>query len=371
MKHYKGFFFSIVLAALGFGLIAAGHPAEAMPPAILSVFALAVALPAASVDIRGPVGQFGAIGERSRSTLDANETAFFERQLEFVKSRTYDIKYAELRAVQLIPVSTEAGSGSETITYYTYDQTGLAKLIASYADDLPRSDITGKRNVSNVHSIGNSYGYSVQEIRAAMQAGLPLQQRKAIAARRAHDQQINTIAFFGNAAAGLPGFLNNANVSRSIIANDGAGAATTFVSKTADQIIRDLNLIANAIATLTLDVEQPDTMLLPLAQHSYIMSTPRSTTTDTSIMKWFLANQLFIKNIERVNECKAAGTLGGTLDVCVAYKKDEEHLTLELPQPFEQFPEQPRNLEFIVPCHSRIGGVLIYYPLAVNIGEGI
>ncbi len=55
----------------------------------------------------------------------------------------------------------------------------------------------------------------------------------------------------------------------------------------------------------------------------------------------------------------------------ITYKRSPDKLTLELPQLFEQFAAQERNLEFVVPAHGRIGGVIIYYPLSVNIVEGI
>lgn len=321
--------------------------------------------------------QMGKIGEGRFVNLDADETAFFERQLELVKARTYDIKYAELKAIGLIPVSTEAGPGADSITYYTYDQTGIAKIISSYADDLPRSDITGKRNTSTVHSIGNAYGYNLQEIRAASMAGLPLTQRKANAARRANDQQVNTIAFFGNAAAGLLGLLNNPNVSRSLLPADGTGTLTTFASKTPTQIVRDLNSTVNAVFTLTLGVETIDTLLMPLGQYTYISSTPwnEQNASNVTILEMFMRNSPFMKaggTVEWVNECAGAGTLsGGGKDIMMAYRKDPDHLTLEIPQTFEQLPPQERNLEYVIPCHSRIGGVIIYYPLSVNVAEGL
>ena len=40
--------------------------------------------------------------------FDANESVFFARQLEFVKSQTYDIKRVALSALTLMPVSPEA-----------------------------------------------------------------------------------------------------------------------------------------------------------------------------------------------------------------------------------------------------------------------
>ena len=35
-----------------------------------------------------------------------------------------------------------------------------------------------------------------------------------------------------------------------------------------------------------------------------------------------------------------------------------------VPQPFKQLPAQERNLEFVIPCTARAGGVSVYQPLA-------
>lgn len=53
---------------------------------------------------------------------DANEALFFARQLEHIKARTFDVKYPGLNGLRVLPVSTEAGAGAETITYEQYDQ---------------------------------------------------------------------------------------------------------------------------------------------------------------------------------------------------------------------------------------------------------
>jgi hypothetical protein len=88
-----------------------------------------------------------------------------------------------------------------------------------------------------------------------------------------------------------------------------------------------------------------------------------------------MKNNPDIKQIERVNEMADVAPLpsgaAGPADVMVTYAKDPDILSLEIPQPFEQFPVQERNLEFVIPAHSRIGGVIVYYPLAIKISEGI
>ena len=74
--------------------------------------------------------------------FDSNESMFLQRQLDYIKTQTYDIKYAELKARKLIPVSSEADPGAEKIFYRSYDQSGIAKIIANYADDLPRASLS-------------------------------------------------------------------------------------------------------------------------------------------------------------------------------------------------------------------------------------
>jgi hypothetical protein len=305
--------------------------------------------------------------------LDANESAFFARELEHIKAKTYDIKYPALKAIQLIPVSTDAGPGAKTITYQQFDQVGIMKIISNYADDLPRSDVFGREFTSKVKSLGGSYGYNVQEIREAAMAGTPLNARKATSVRKANDLKVNNLAWFGDNDAELLGLLNNTNIPSSAVVDPGGG--TEWSTKTAAQILADLNTAVTAVEETTKGVEIPDTILLPIAQWRIISTTRLDSGTDTTIKEFFLKNNPEIKMIEWVNELKDVSPLpsggAGPADIGIVYKKDPDILTLEIPQAFEQFPAQERNLEFVVPAHSRIGGVIVYYPLAINIFEEI
>ena len=307
--------------------------------------------------------------------LDANETVFFARELEHVKARSYDKKYPELKGTMLIPVSTEAGSGADSITYHQFDQVGIAKIIANYADDLPRADVFGKEFTSPVRSIGVSFGYNLQEVRAAAMANKPLNARRASSARRSNEQTVNNIAWFGDTEYNLQGMLSNPNITAATAPN-GAGGQPEWTTKTSAEILADMNNTVNGIISLTKGVEVPDTLLLPIEQYTLIATKQNTTSgSDLTVLEYFLRNQPIIRSVEWVNELKdvAAPPSGaaGPVDVMVAYKRDAEKLTLEIPQPYEQLPVQERNLEFLVPCHSRCGGVIIYYPLSISVLEDI
>lgn len=311
--------------------------------------------------------------------LDANETAFFARELEHIKARTYDIVYPELKATRLIPVSGEAGSGAESITYQQFDSVGLMKIIANYADDLPRSDIKGKEFTTPVRSLGGSYGYNIQEIRAAMMANRNLTQRKANSVRQSNDQAVNRIAWLArtddSVNGGLQGLIYNPNITSATVQVGATTTKTKWAEKNPDEIVKDLMDLIDDVKVLTKGVEVPDTILVPIAEYGILSGTRMAAGTDTTILEFFQKNRPGIV-VEELDELAGVdpipSTLGaGPTDIAIAYKRSPDKLTLEIPQPFEQFPVQERGLEYIVPAHSRCGGVIVYYPLSVNIIEGI
>jgi hypothetical protein len=209
--------------------------------------------------------------------LDAAENIFFARELEQIRARSYDIKYAERKIRMLVPVDNSIDPGAEVVTYSQYDRVGVAKIISSYAEDLPRADVKGKQFSVTVKGLGSSYGFSVQEIRAARMAGKPLDARKADAARQAIEDKIDSIGASGDAATGLVGLLNIANAQTYTI-TAGAGGQTTWntgaTPKTGLEVIKDMNSAVHTIVTTTKEAEKPDTMLLPVDKYAYIASTP-------------------------------------------------------------------------------------------------
>jgi len=303
--------------------------------------------------------------------LDANETIFFGEELTKIKAKTYDKKYPEFTALQMIPVSTDAGAGAESISYQSFDEVGMIKIIANYADDLPRVDIKGTEVTNKVRSIGGSYGYNVQEIRNAQMAGKPLEQRRANACRRAFDQEINDIAWNGNSSEakyyGLTGLLYNANIT---VSSADTGA---WSSATADQIIEDVGKPIRDMISLTKGIERPNRVVLPLEQWGIISTRPRSTTSDTTILDFLQKShpEITFMSTWELQDVSPKPSGAGTTDIMMIYNYDPDKLTLEIPQPFEQFPAQERNLEFVVPAHGRCGGVIVYYPLSITLVEGI
>jgi hypothetical protein len=189
-----------------------------------------------------------------------------------------------------------------------------------------------------------------------------------MAARRIMEQKIDLLIQTGDAAYGMKGLLNQSGTNTYVVPNGGLGSPL-WVNKTSDEILTDLNAMANAPSNATNGIEYPDTMVLPIAQYDLISQKPRSSTSDTTIKEFFLGNSPYIKEIIPWWPCKTAGAAGVTR--AVTYRRDLEALWYYMPQEFQAMAPQLRNLEYIVPCTADFGGVHVRLPKSITYADGI
>jgi hypothetical protein len=300
--------------------------------------------------------------------LDAGENIFLLRQVEFISTRSYDVKFPLLFARKFIPVNNQIDRSAATYTYPQYTQVGMAKLLASYADDLQRADVYVKEFSSAIKPLGDSYGYNINEIRQAMRAQVPLDQKKANAARRAVETLIDRILALGDTAAGLVGMINQPNALSFTIPNGLAGTPQWSTKKPLE-ILSDMVNICAFIPTSTGNVEEPNAILLPRSQYTQVATTPYSTSaSDLTVLEYFKRNNPGVD----VGMWPLLATQGvASTDRMIAYNRDPEKLEGIIPQEFEQFPPEQEGLNFQVACHARIGGVVFYYPLSMAVADGI
>lgn len=284
---------------------------------------------------------------------------FLERQLEYIRPQVFEVEYADIKYPTILPVTAEAGPGAQTFTYRIMDSTGEFRLIADAADDLPRADVSQVERSIPIRSFGGSFGYTVQELRAAQMANLALEQRRAAAVRRAYEEKVEQIAMFGEAAVGLEGFFNNPTVD--VVT---ANKWFTDSGTTAQDMLELLNHGVTAIVNGSNMKEQPDTILIAYEDFRVISTTRNSDSSDVTVLEYFLRTNPFISSIEPINQLDGDKS-GLSTNRMVVYKRDPQKVQLHIPQPLELFPPQQRGLEFIVPAHARVGGISLYYPKSV------
>ena len=291
---------------------------------------------------------------------------FLARELETILARSFEVEYADIKYSQLIPISTEVGPGADSYTYRVFDKQGSMKIIQDKAQDLPRADVLRKEVTHNVRSLGASFAYTIQETRAAaMVPNMNLEQRRANAVRRAYEEKVQEIAYFGDVATGLKGFFNNDQVDKIV-----PDKWFTDAGITTDEMLQLLNEPATRLVEGSNMKEQPNTMLIPYEVYRIISTTPRSSTSDSTVMEFFLRTNPMITSIEPINELEADKSSGNlTKDRIVTYDRSPDKLQLHIPQPLEFLPPIRQALEFTVASHARIGGCAVYYPKSAIVME--
>lgn len=317
---------------------------------------------------------------------DAQETALFARQIEYIYTQTYDIKYPDLKARSLIPVDTRVPSGADTFTYTQYDKIGQAGIVHSYAEDFPNAEVKGKQFRQGAFSLGASYQYSIQDMRAAAMAGVPLEAKKAEAARYAIEKKLEKLAATGDAGTGMTGLANAPNLTGTtkVSQNNAGSTSATWASLISDalakgnmtaaaqEILKDFSAMSQQVHNQSDGVFEADTVVVPTKSYSLLATTYVAPQfgNPTSLLKFILEASPWLKEIEFWPYLDTAASLqGGTSGahgLVMAYKKDPAVLSLIIPQEFEQFAPQPRNMSFIVPCHMRTGAVTVRYPIGVT-----
>jgi hypothetical protein len=297
----------------------------------------------------------------SNQRLD-NHGFFLARELEHIITRAFEVEYADIKYASVLPINSEVSNGKDSYTYRIYDQKGSMRRIADKAKDLPRADVFRKEVTHKVESYGSSFGYTVQELRAAAEVpNTNLEQRRANAVRRVYEETMQRISYFGDPAAGLRGFFNSDQLDKIVPDKwfDTSGI-------TADEVLELLNEPVTRIVENSNMKEQPDTMLVPYNVFRKISTMKLGTASDTTVMDFFLDTNEVIKDIEPINELTASKS-GGFLskDRIITYERNPDKLEMHLPQPLEFFPPQLQGLEYTVPAHARHGGVAIYFPRSV------
>lgn len=318
------------------------------------------------------------IGGHARFDSADAASVFFARELDAVKAKSYDVQYPQLSALRLFPVNGEEDPGAETITYYTYDLEGMAKIIDNYSTDLPRADVNGKPHSAFVKSVGASYGYSAQEMRASRMAHKSLDSRKAEAARFQIDNMINKIAFKGDAANNLLGVLStDQNIPTFTILAGATSGKTKWTEKTADEVLDDVKSMYAQVARTTKQVERPDTLCLPSDVYTALSMTRVGDTGET-VLSFIEKHAPYLKKVESVPELNADSTetnpyaaVSGGTGVAFLYTNNRDKLEINNPMAYLQYPVQVKNLETIVPCEARTAGAIVYYPMSALIALGV
>jgi len=300
----------------------------------------------------------------------ATGLAFLLSQLTHIESKMYEKKYKAITYPMIVPVSNEAGEWAESVTYFFMDGAAVAKFVGTKSLNVPIAEIGTDKITVPVELGATGYEYSDEELRQAIQLKRALPQLKSNTARRAYEELAQRVAMSGDTTHNLPGFINNTNVTAATVVNPGGG--TEWVNKTPNQILFDINDFMGDIFVDTLQVEKPNTLLLPTAQWNYLAGTPRSDNSDTTLLAWLIANSPYLSSdADIIPATELAGAGSGPSDRMMAYDKDMDKVVFHIPMPLRFTEPQRKGRGFEVPGEFKLSGIEFRYPGSARYADGI
>ena len=296
------------------------------------------------------------------SRIDAGEGATYARQLEYIQSRVYQRKYAGLIARTLFPQDSDPGPPEAyNKTWRLEDSFGATAQIHDYSKDFPNVEIMGEEVTRKIFGWGVSYTYSFFDLKRAAMAKTNLEERKANAARRAMEEQLEKIAYNGG-GSNLPGVMNTPNCLTTAPA-----AAGLWSGKTGAQVIADAQAAIAAQSLANNGTYEITDLLIDTASYNAIRFLRYLPTGETNAPKTVL------KYIQE--DLGVTVTQWKMLDIDAAasapkkvfYTRDEDVIAFAIQQDFLQEAPCLQNLAVQMPCHIRTSGVEIRQPKGVTI----
>lgn len=309
--------------------------------------------------------------------MDAQSAmAFAISQATRVNAKVYETKYPEIRYRGLVPVDTTGPEWVKSVTYMSLDGAGQAEWLNAAADDVPKAELLRAKTETTVSMAGIGYGWDLAELAQAQQLGINLGAAKGKVARRAAEEKVDQVAFFGDPEKGFTGVTNNPDVTKADAAATGTGSSTNWSKKTPGQILSDVNGAISGVFTGTMTTGLANTVLLPYTQMHDIGTLQLSENTETTVLQWLRTNNVFtmetgqpltirgVRGLEKAGQSKKSRM--------VAYRNSEDVLKLNMPMPFRFFPVwQTGPWRFDVPGAFRIGGVDFLLPKEAAYVDGI
>jgi hypothetical protein len=299
--------------------------------------------------------------------LDANEGAAFARELTAIDALLYEVEYLQTDAMELLPIKSDIPDGIKEHGYQTVDRVGEARRVRGDADDYPRVDVVGAEFLHKIAEYGDSYEYSIIDIRAAVFMKIKVEPQRALTAQDAIRRKIDRCLWLGDAEAGTQGFANNAEVDDNIISVTNKNWDT---EQDGLKILNDLLEIEKKYLVDTNYAETPTDLALSVEAYAKIATMPVSTLNPMlTVLAAFKANSQFVKGVHKSPRLALADAQGDGPRHIIWNNKPEK-LQGIVPVEFEMSPPVSLGFKWYVNCRATCGGVVIRYPKSVRYVDG-
>ena len=190
------------------------------------------------------------------------------------------------------------------------------------------------------------------------------------------DKAIDRNVYRGFDKVNSVGLCNSRNVARVSSPATGTGGSSSWASKTADQILTDINTVIAGIwkACDCSSDALPNHILVPVDQFGQLVTRKVSDDSERSILTYVLENNLTNQQGGNlvISPCKwCLGIGANNTDRMVCYINDPDKICFNLTQPLRRMETEYAEMRIKIPYIAQFSEVRFLYPSTVRYVDGI
>jgi len=294
--------------------------------------------------------------------MDVNETALFATSLKYVIKEFATTYYTPTPVRGWgIPVDSSFPAGAHTIAQRRIQQYGRMRRVSPQGEDLSRVDLDAVETTWPVAEYGDYASWTLSELEAAALGNFPLSTQQLMVLSSTAEQQFDQMAATGDAAVGIFGMLNDANIDLV------PAAVGTWTGATADEVYTDVVTGLEHQRGVTQGRFVPNLVVCP--QNRWPFLNLRRDNTDTNVRQMLEADYPGLRFVDwtRSNLADAAGTGPRLLFVHTSVECGRLVETL----PFSPLAPQQEGFTFKVYARAKFGGFMGTHPKGYAHMDGI
>jgi hypothetical protein len=189
------------------------------------------------------------------------------------------------------------------------------------------------------------------------------------------DKTIDRNVYKGFEKVNSTGLCNSPQITRTS-AWPGAGGGTQWYSKTADEILEDINEALSAVwedNDCSSDA-LPNHILVPVEQFGMLVTRKVSDDSERSILTYVLENNIATKQGRElvISPCKWCSGIGsGSSDRMVVYMNQVDRVCFNLTQPLRRMETEYAEMRIKIPYIAQFSEVRFLYPSTLRYVDGI
>lgn len=318
---------------------------------------------------------------RGRFKTRDSALAYYVNQLENLDKRLYEplVSVSWGRDIKLRSGITMA---NESTSFIQSAFAGIGTLqntqgnmpwISAETTAIAGVSVNGVKKVLPLRLLAREVSYTSVELERSALTQQPIDVQKLDALNQLYQMNIDQMVYVGSDDVGAQGLCNSSLVTAGTV-DDGLSGDTTWVTKTPDEILADVNTLLSDSWLAAAYAVCPGKLLLPPSNFSYIASQKVSSAGNVSILKFLEENSISLKingaplDIQPVKWLEGLGA--GDTNRMVAYTNSEDRVRYPM-VPIRRETAYYQGIRYTAPYLWAFGEMEFPYPETVRYADGI